>query len=91
MSVLINGLVAVRDKQPYIQIDVDGHLVQLTMSQARQIARDIEVIAARTEADAMIVQFFNEVRFPEAAAGELLVRFRDFRQKLDDNRPERAN
>ncbi|MGH9630715.1 MAG: hypothetical protein ACRD7E_20570 [Bryobacteraceae bacterium] len=57
------------------------------MSQARQIARDIEVIAARTEADTMIVQFFNEVRFPEEAAGELLVRFRDFRQKARQQSP----
>jgi hypothetical protein len=33
-NILVNGMVSQRDKQPYIQIDIDGHLVQMSMAEA---------------------------------------------------------
>jgi hypothetical protein len=88
-SLIVNGVVAQRDKQPYIQIgNEDGKLAQLTMAEARNFAMDILQMCARTEADAMIVQFFEKNDFPEGAAGQLLYDFRDFRAKLDDEKIE---
>lgn len=88
-GILVCGIVSHRDKQPYIQIDVDGRAVQLTMAQARNVARDIESQCARMEADAMIHQFFEKQEFPEEAGAALMVEFRAFRAKLDANLVER--
>jgi hypothetical protein len=68
--VLVSGVVAVRDKQPYIHISIEG-------------AMDLLQMCARTEADAMIVRFFDGNKFPDAAAMALLMDFRDFRAGLD--------
>ena len=76
-------MVAYRDKMPYIQIDIDGHTVQLSMADARNIARDIERMCARTEADAMIHKFFSTNNFPEGANAAIMLAFREFRSKLD--------
>ena len=55
----VNGIVAVRDGNPYIQLSNEkGMIAQLSMSETRQIAMDMLVMAARTEADAMIYKFF---------------------------------
>ena len=81
----VNGIVAQRDKQPYIQLSNEkGMIAQLTMAQARQVAHDILVMASRTEADAMLIKFFDKQEFPKEAAGALLVDFREFRAGLDD-------
>lgn len=88
-NILINGIVSRRDKQPYLQMDVDGHLVQLSMARARNVARDIEAMCARTEADAMIHRFFDRKDFPEGAAQAIMVEFRDFRMKLDEEATEK--
>lgn len=89
-NILVVGLISHRDKQPYIQIDIDGHLVQLSMAQARNIARDIEAMCARTEADAMIHRFFERQGFPEGAGAALMMEFRDFRMKLDEEDVEKT-
>jgi hypothetical protein len=81
--ILVNGMVAYRDKMPYIQIDIDGHTVQLSMADARNVARDIERMCARTEADAMIHKFFSMNDFPEGANAAIMLAFREFRSKLD--------
>jgi hypothetical protein len=57
-NILINGLVAIGDKGPCISMSLDGHAVEMTIAEARNIARDIEAMCARTAADAMIHQFF---------------------------------
>lgn len=89
-SIWVNGVVAVRDQQPYIQLsDADRMIAQLTIAQARQIAMDILVMSARTEADAMIIKFFTEKDLPMDAAGALMVDFRDFRAGLDADMAER--
>ena len=89
-GILVNGIVSHRDFQPYLQVDVDGHLVQLTMAQARNVARDIEAMCARTEADAMIHRFFARNDFPAAAGAALMVEFRDFRMQLDADQVEKT-
>ena len=88
--IMINGIVSHRDTKPYVQIDIDGHLVQLTMAEARNIARDIESTCARTEADAMVHRFFREKSFPQDAANHLMVMFRDFRDELDNEPVEKG-
>jgi hypothetical protein len=87
----VNGVVAVRNGHPYIQLsNENGLIAQLTMSEARQVAEDILVMASRTEADAMIAKFFAKQQFPSGAANALLVEFRDFRAELDKERAERS-
>lgn len=82
---IVNGLVAARDKQPYIQILTgDGIIGQFSMAEARQVAHDILTMCARTEADAMIHSFFARQGFPENAGAALMMEFREFRARLDD-------
>ena len=87
-NILVGGIVAYRDKRPYVQIDVDGHMVQLSVAEARSVAVDIFRQASRAEADAMIYKFFAEHDLPEAAAGKLMVEFRTFRSQLDQEAVE---
>ncbi|HEY2351959.1 MAG TPA: hypothetical protein VGH83_05580 [Candidatus Acidoferrum sp.] len=85
----VNGIVAQRNGLPYIQLSNDkGMIGQLSMNEARQIAQDILIMAARCEADAMILKFFKNSKFPEGAAAALLVDFRDFRAELDQEEIE---
>ena len=86
----VNGIVSSRDKLPYVQLSNDkGIIAQLTMAQARNIAMDILQMSARTEADAMILKFFENADFPKEAAGALMIEFRDFRADLDQEVVER--
>jgi hypothetical protein len=88
---LVAGIVSSRDNQPYIQLSNEkGMIAQLTMSEARIIAQDILVMASRTEADAMIVKFFDNMEFPKEAAVSLLQEFRDFRHELDSQQLQRS-
>ncbi len=90
-DIWVNGVVAVRDGKPYVQLSNEkGIIAQLSMSEARQIANDIVVMASRTEADAMIVKFFADKGLPTASLGMLLVGFRDFRHDLDMDKAERS-
>jgi hypothetical protein len=91
-SFWVNGVVAVRDGLPYIQLsNEEGMIAQLSMSEARQVADDILVMASRTEADAMIVKFFEQFDFPKEAASGMLIQFRDFRAQLDADKAERPH
>lgn len=86
----VNGIVAARNNQPYIQLSNEkGLIAQLSMSQARQIANDIITMCSRTEADAMILKFFKKFDLPAEAASRMLVEFRDFRHELDMDKAER--
>jgi hypothetical protein len=88
-ELLVNGVVARRDKQPYIQLSNDkGIVAQLSMAQARNFCMDILQMCARTEADVMILQFFDKEEFPDQAATALMMQFRDFRAALDDEKIE---
>lgn len=90
-SFWVNGIVAKRDGKPYIQLSNEkGMIGQLSMGEARKVAFDIVLMASRCEADAMIVQFFKKVDFPDVAAASLLIDFRDFRHALDMEKVESA-
>lgn len=81
----VNGIVSARDKQPYVQLSNEkGMIAQLSMAQARQIAMDMLVMCSRTEADAMLLKFFDKHEFPSGAGAALMVEFRDFRAAIDD-------
>lgn len=88
----VQGIVANRDRLPYIVISKGMDSIgQMTMAEARQFANDILVMASRTEADAMMLKFFDRADFPEEAGVALMQNFRDFRAELDkeeDTRPE---
>ena len=87
----VNGIVAMRDGKPYIQLSNEkGMIAQMSMSETRQIAMDMLVMAARTEADAMINKFFAKEEFPPSASNEVMLAFRDFRAELDAEKAERS-
>jgi len=87
----VNGIVAVRDKQPYIQLSNDkGMIGQLSVTEARQVANDIMLMAARTEADAMLIKFFGQMELGDQAASLLMNQFRDYRAELDQQKIERS-
>lgn len=90
-GISVEGIVAVRDKQPYIKLFKDGNpIAQMSMAQARNFAHDILTMCARTEADAMIHQFFDKVNFPPQAGAEIMLEFRNFRHALDSEEVERT-
>lgn len=90
-SILVGGIVSHRDGLPYVQVDFDGKLLQMSMGQARSIAFDLLRACGYAEADAMILRFFDANHFPKNAAGALMIQFRDFRAKLDSENVERFN
>jgi hypothetical protein len=81
--VFVDGIVAQRDHQPYVRLTVNGEGAQLSIAEAHKIARDLLTMAARTEADAMILKFFSAKEFPEGAAAAIMLDFRTFRQEQD--------
>jgi hypothetical protein len=84
----VNGIVAARDKMPYIVLSRDEEqIAQLSIAQALNLAQDIYKMAARSEADAMIHKFFSAQEYPAGANNALMVEFRDFRAKLDEEDP----
>jgi hypothetical protein len=83
-GISVEGIVARRDKMPYIQLFKDRQIIgQMSVAQARNIAHDILTMCARTEADAMIHKFFAAQGFPEDAGAALMLEFRNFRVELD--------
>jgi hypothetical protein len=89
--VFVDGIVAQRDKQPYVRLFVNGEKVQLSIAEAQKVARDLLMMAARTEADAMILKFFDKKDFPLGAAAAIMQDFRSFRQAQDDKPVEAMN
>lgn len=89
----VNGIVAVRDGEPYIQLSNEkGMIAQLTMGEARQIALDILVQSARTEMDAMLVSWLvKDMDAPTEAAAAAMAHFRDFRAAADQEKVERTS
>jgi hypothetical protein len=81
--VFVDGIVAQRDKEPYVRLTVGSGGAQLTIAEAHKIATDILTMAARTEADAMILRFFSKAEFPDGAAAAIMLDFRTFRLEQD--------
>lgn len=89
-GVSVEGIVAMRDKQPYIKLFKDGSpIAQMSMAQARNFAHDILNMCARTEADAIIHKFFADRKFPPDAGAALMLDFRNFRVELDSEDVEK--
>ena len=87
----VNGIVAMCDGNPYIQLsNENGMIAQLSMSETQQIAIDMLVMAARTEADSMLLRFIKAKNLPDQMGGELMMMFRDFRAELDAEKAKRS-
>jgi hypothetical protein len=86
--IFIDGIVSARDRQPYIRLIVNGEKAQLSVAEACKIANDLLKIAARTEADAMVLSFFTDQQFPPGAGAAIMQEFRYFRQTQDDKAVE---
>jgi hypothetical protein len=87
-DVSVEGIVAARNNQPYVVLFIGGARAQLAIADARKIAADIVQMASRTEADAMILKFFDRNEFPTGAAAAIMKDFRDFRLALDEETVE---
>jgi len=85
-EIIVNGVVSRVDEMPYVQLlNGEGRaLGQLTMAMTHKVAIDMLRMAARTEADAMLVRFFKKHDLPQGALHQLLLDFRDFRRQLDE-------
>lgn len=81
--VFVEGIVAQRDKQPYVCLIVNGEKAQLSVAEAHKIAVDLLKMAARTEADAMVLHWFSDQQFPMEAAARIMQEFRYFRETQD--------
>lgn len=81
--VFVEGIVAQRNGEPYVCVTVNGEKAQLSIAEAHKIAQDIVVMAARTEADAMIFKFTKDRGLPETMAAHLMAEFRYFRLRQD--------
>jgi hypothetical protein len=87
-GISIEGIVAARDKKPYVVMYFNGQRAQLSIADARNVAMDLLQMSSRTEADAMILKFFEQAQFPTGAAAAIMKDFRDFRLELDAERIE---
>lgn len=84
-NIWVNGIVAVRDGQPYVQLsNEDGIIAQFSVGEARSIANNIMLMASRTEADALLLDWTAKMDLPKEAGAQLMQLFRDFRAKIDD-------
>lgn len=89
INIIVNGIVAARNGQPYVQLMTDRRMVaQFTIAEARSVALDLMRSASYAETDAMLHGFFEKMGLPQAALAGLLYEFRDFRFKLDTARVE---
>jgi hypothetical protein len=80
----VDGIVAARNHEPYVRLIVNGEKAQLTIAEATKVARDLLQMAARTEADAIILKFFSDQKFPFPAAAAIMHQFREFRLAQDE-------
>jgi hypothetical protein len=81
--VFVDGIVSARDTEPYVRLMVNGEKAQLTVADAHKIATDLVKVAARTEADAMVLAFFTSQDFPPGAGAAIMQEFRWFRERQD--------
>lgn len=88
-GITIEGIVSKRTKEPLVEIRKDRELIaQMSMAQARNIAMDILQMCSRTEADAIIHKFFADKGIPEYEGSMIMLDFREFRNKLDNEEIE---
>lgn len=82
-GVFVEGIVAKRNQQPFVRLMVNGETAQLSIAEAHKIAKDLLTMAARTEADAVVLKFFNKHEFPEGACVAIMRDFREYRHEQD--------
>lgn len=82
--IFVDGIVAQRNQEPYVRLTVNGEKAQLNIAEAKKIALDLFSVAARTEADAMVLRFFSVRDFPNGMGAEIMMDFRYFRQMQDE-------
>jgi hypothetical protein len=88
--IFVDGIVSMRDKEPYVRITLNGERAQLEIASAHKIAVDLIKVAARTEADAMLIQFFGQNEFPAGVSIALMQEFRRYRQEQDEKPVEQS-
>jgi hypothetical protein len=86
--IFVDGIVAMRDHQPYVRVVVNGEKAQLTIAEAHKVATDILKVAARTEADAVVWQFFEKSGLPQGAGAAIMMDFRQYRYQQDEKKVE---
>jgi hypothetical protein len=85
----VNGLVAARNQEPYVQIMGDkGIIVQFTVAEARSFAFDLVEASHNAEADAMVVRFFGKLELPAGALAAFMQEFRQFRYLNEQGKVE---
>jgi hypothetical protein len=84
----VDGIVAARDHEPYVRVVINGEKAQLSIAEAHKVAHDILKIAARTEADAVVLRFFSDKQFPKGAGVAIMRDFRDYRYQQDEKKVE---
>ena len=83
-NLLIKGIVPTKDKKPYIQVSSGKQIIaKLSVREARDFAHYIISVCSRTEADAMILRFFDKKEFPQTAGIVVMKEFQEFRLDLD--------
>jgi hypothetical protein len=82
----VEGIVAASNGEPFVILTMDGVRAQLNIAEALKVAKDLQRLAASTEADAMLVHFFKNHEFPDGALAALLHDFREFRLR-QENKP----
>jgi hypothetical protein len=82
--IFVDGIVAARDREPYVRLIVNGEKAQLSIAEAHKIAVDLLKCSARTEADAMVLSFFSSSSFPDGLGASIMQEFRYFRQRQDE-------
>jgi hypothetical protein len=82
-NILLNAIVSGRNQEPYVQILVDGKMVQFTPDEARSVALQLMTAAEAATGDAFLVHFMGGVaKGNERMLGSLLSSFRDYRSNL---------
>jgi hypothetical protein len=89
-GVFVEGIVAARDKEPYVVLWVNGERAQLSIAEAHSVAMDLLTMAARTEADAVVLRFFDKKEFPSGAASAIMLDFRHYRMEQDGKPVEKV-
>jgi hypothetical protein len=82
----VEGIVAASNREPFVILTMDGVRAQLNIAEALKVAHDLQRLAANTEADAMLINYFKDHELPETALAALLHDFRDFRLR-QENKP----
>lgn len=87
----VNGIVAMDNGRPYVQLTIDVSPAQLTPGKAREIALLLLETADAAEGDSVLMAFArNEIGLDDIRAAQLLDQFRQSRDKARGREVESA-